>query len=161
MLLKFLELFFNGESWWSMRWFYLFFRNIFNGEKWCDIRWCSMLIEFLEIFFIGERWHVMRWCGILNMFRELKLMTCSGSYKYKYIRFLEILMSYNTFFYSFLNYFQWRNVTWDEVISLIFRTFFNGEMRHDMLLEFSELFFNREIWCGMLWFSLILRIIFQ
>jgi hypothetical protein len=56
------------------------------------------------------------------------------------------------FFKVFWIIFQWRNETWDEVISLTFQNYFSMK-KCDMgwgdvtCSEFLELFFNRERWC--------------
>jgi hypothetical protein len=49
MLLEFLELFFNGEMWHSMRWFLEFLELFFDEEI-----WCGMLFEFSAIFLIEK-----------------------------------------------------------------------------------------------------------
>jgi hypothetical protein len=52
------------------------------------------------------------------------------------------------------------DVGWGNFLEFL-ELFFNGEMWCGMLLEFSELFFNRERWFGIRRFSWIFRIIFQ
>jgi hypothetical protein len=80
MLLKILELFLNGERWRSMSWFSWMFRNIFQWRKmtWRKVMWHAPW-NFRNIFQLRKMtWHTC-------MLRELKLMTCSGLEKYKYI----------------------------------------------------------------------------
>jgi hypothetical protein len=71
----------NGDVTWGD--FIKFLELFFNIETWRGIYWCDMLLKFSEIFFNEDD---MVWDDVAYLHvKKLKLITCSRSYKYKYI----------------------------------------------------------------------------
>jgi hypothetical protein len=84
ILVEFLELFFHGERWHDIRWFSWIFWIVFQCRKimWHKVIWHTPWF-FRNIFQCRKMtWYEMMWHSCI--LRKLKLVICSGSYKYTY-----------------------------------------------------------------------------